>query len=77
MLVLNAHGYNLVGSEPIFFFDISGKILTLALSKAANRTQIGSELAKNRHFEIVPELWITLYIARVATSFYPVFYPVS
>ncbi len=62
MLVLNAHGYNLVGSEPIFVANKSGKIPAPALSKATNRTQIGSELAKNRHFKIVPEPWITLYM---------------
>ncbi len=61
MLVLNAHGYSLVGSEPIFVANNSGEILALALSNATNRTQIGSELAWNRHFKIVPELWITLY----------------
>ncbi len=63
MLVLNASGYSLVHSEPIHVANQSGKILILPLSNAINRTQIGSEMAKNENFIIVLELWITLYFA--------------
>ncbi len=52
----------MVRSEPIHVANKSGKMLTLPLSNATNRTRIGSEIAKKKHVEIVPELRITLYI---------------
>ncbi len=53
MLVLNECGYSLVRSEPIHMADQSDKILVPPLSNATNRTQIGSEMAKNKHFKIL------------------------
>ncbi len=61
MLVLNAHGYSLPRSEPIHVPNKLHKMLMLPLSNATNRTQIGSEMAKNKHLKILLELWISLY----------------
>ncbi len=68
MLVLNARGYSLVRSEPIHAPNQSGKMLILPLSNATNLIQIGSEMPKNKHFIIVPELWITLYINNAVSA---------
>ncbi len=68
MLVLNAHGYSLVRFEPLLVSNQLNKMLTLTLSNATSWTQIGSEMANNKHFKIVPELWITLYIIELSSN---------
>ncbi len=70
MLVLCAHGYSLPRSEPILVANKSDKFSSLPLSNARNRTQIGSEVARNNHFKIVSEQTLdhpvlaTVYAAR-------------
>ncbi len=40
-------------------------MVTLPVSNATNRTQIGLEMTKNKHVNILSELWITLYVEYV------------